>query len=133
MKTVNFEISEKIDDIKTRLSCTTVSQKMPLNEKLTELQAQIEEGDIMCFQMDAFDTLKLLIKAKRELKKSASDSEEINLVVSMINDLRDLMEESDKVINGILRAEGLISIIHIWFPQILIALVITSAFLYFQH
>ncbi|WP_436882986.1 hypothetical protein [Enterobacter asburiae] len=75
MKTLSDEFIKELDIIKFRITGNGIPQESLLLDRLNELAGMTEEGDFIDFYRESFDTLKLMIKAKLALKKSAPDSD----------------------------------------------------------
>ncbi|WP_439412591.1 hypothetical protein [Enterobacter ludwigii] len=132
MKTVNDEFIKKLNAIKFSIIDNDIPQQALLLDRLTELTGLIDEGYFIDFSHEGFDTLKLMIKAKLALKKTAPDSDAFLHISSSVKGLRDLINEADEVIGGILRAEGLSDALLRAGPFILIAAVVAiGAFIMF--
>lgn len=133
MKTVNDEFIKKLDAIKFSITGTDIPQKTALLDRINELIANIEEGNFIDFCHEGFDTLKLMIKAKLALKKSAPDSDAFLHISSSIQSLRELINETDEVIGGIIRSEGLADTLLRIGPFMLIAAVVVGGAFLFSH
>ncbi|TXE28344.1 hypothetical protein FOT62_21505 [Serratia marcescens] len=133
MKTVNNEFIKKLDAIKFSITGNDIPQQSVLLDRLNELTGMIEEGDFIDFYHEGFDTLKLMIKAKLALKKAAPDSDAFLHISSSVKGLRNLINEADEVIGGILRAEGLSDALLRAGPFILIAAVVVIGAFLFSH
>ena len=133
MKTVNDEFIKKLDAIKFSITSNDIPQQDLLVDRLNELTGMIEEGDFIDFCHEGFDTLKLMIKAKLALKKSAPDSDAFLHISSSVKGLRDLINEADEVIGGMLRSEGLADALLHAGPFILIAAVVAIGAFLFSH
>ncbi|MGK2894545.1 hypothetical protein [Klebsiella michiganensis] len=133
MKTLNDELIKKLNVIKFRITGNGIPQESLLLDRLNELAEMIEKGDFIDFYHEGFDTLKLMIKAKLALKKSAPDSDAFLHMSSSIQDLRRLINEADGVIGGILRSEGLADTLLRAGPFLLIAIVVVTGVFLFSH
>lgn len=133
MKTLNDEFIKKLDVIKFRITGNGIPQESLLLDRLNELAGMSEEGDFIDFYHEGFDTLKLMIKAKLALKKSAPDSDAFLHMSSSIKDLRDLISKADEVIGGIIRSESLADTLLRAGPFLLIAAVVVIGGVLFSH
>lgn len=130
MKTVNDEFIKKLDAIKFSITGTDIPQNTLLLDRLNVLILNIEEGEFDIFHFEGFYTLKLMIKAKLALKKSAPDSDAFLHISSSIQSLRELINEADEVIDGIICEAGALRII--WPVMLITVIVVACAFL-FSH
>ncbi|EKS6645688.1 hypothetical protein QCD58_004578 [Enterobacter hormaechei] len=131
MKTVNDEFIKKLNTIKSSITGTSIPQKSVLLDRLNALILNIEEGEFDSFHFEGFYTLKLMIKAKLALKKSAPDSDAFLHISSSIQSLREPINEADEVIDGIICEAGALRII--WPVMLITVVVVTFLFSHIFH
>ncbi|HBV9946231.1 TPA: hypothetical protein MEA92_005122 [Klebsiella aerogenes] len=107
MKNYNDDVLQKLDLISLTSKGIEFEHQVILESYLVKLKEHIDEADYLSFQMDGFLALKILIKLKRYLLKTLPESEQVNSTNILIHDLRKLLQENERVIGFILRAESM--------------------------
>lgn len=97
MNTYNDEVSEKLNALMEESFAFELECHRELEKAFISLQENIQDADYVSFQIDGFDTLKMLIKSKRKLVKASPGSKAVNFLIHLINELRLLLIEIDSV------------------------------------
>ncbi|WP_235424018.1 hypothetical protein [Citrobacter koseri] len=100
------DITEQLGDMIKPLSAVTFQERDNIVDMLTKLHRNmLEEYDWWTFTDDAFNILKLLLKAKLRLKKTQTNDESLIVISSSVQTLRTLLLENKKYVDMLMRCD----------------------------
>lgn len=131
MKNYNDDVLEKLDLISLTSKGIEFEHQVILESYFVQLKEHIDNADYLSFQMDDFSALKILIKLKRYLLKTLPESEQVNSINLIIHNLRKLLQENERVIDLILRAESMSHNIPLMATTLLTCLIACALLVFF--
>ncbi|MCU6244022.1 hypothetical protein [Enterobacter asburiae] len=126
------DITEQLGDMIKPLSAATFPERDNIVEMLTKLHSNmLEEYDWWTFTDDAFNILKLLLKAKLRLKKTQTNDESLIVISSSVQTLRTLLLENKKYVYMLIRCDQTYHIMRgaLFLAPVIILVMVTGWFL----
>lgn len=131
MTNYNDDVLEKLNFLSLTSKDIEFEHQAILESYLVKLKEHIYDADYLSFQMDGFLALKILIRLKRYLLKTIPESEQVNSTNIIIHDLRKLLQENERVIDFILRAESMSHNVPLMATILLTCLIVCALLVFF--
>lgn len=106
MKNFNNNVAERLDLLLLESKSIEFENQDTIRSYFIQLKEHIHDADYISFQLDGFSALKILIKSKRELTKTQPESDLVNSIINIINELRELLRENERLIDSTLIIES---------------------------